>query len=93
MSDTLSMPRRGFLRHGLTGTTLKLMALVLMLLDHIHYFFEFTVPSRCGFPRRGGSQPPCFYSVPWKGLPIPMTGGAISGASGLFLPGWGCSCS
>lgn len=29
-------------RRGLSGTTLKLFALVLMLMDHIHYFFEFT---------------------------------------------------
>lgn len=29
-------------RPGLDGTTLKLIALGLMLLDHIHYFFEFT---------------------------------------------------
>ena len=27
---------------GLTGTALKTIALVLMLMDHIHYFFEFT---------------------------------------------------
>ena len=42
MSDSLSIPRSRFLRYGLSSTTLKLMALVLMLLDHIHYFFEFT---------------------------------------------------
>ena len=29
-------------RTGLSGTALKTIALVLMLLDHIHYFFEFT---------------------------------------------------
>ena len=27
---------------GLTGTALKTIALVLMVMDHIHYFFEFT---------------------------------------------------
>lgn len=27
---------------GMTGTAIKLLALLLMLLDHIHYFFEFT---------------------------------------------------
>ena len=27
---------------GLSGTALKTIALVLMLMDHIHYFFEFT---------------------------------------------------
>lgn len=29
-------------RTGLSGTALKTIALVLMVLDHIHYFFEFT---------------------------------------------------
>ncbi len=29
-------------RAGLSGTALKTIALVLMVLDHIHYFFEFT---------------------------------------------------
>ena len=29
-------------QNGLSGTALKTIALVLMLLDHIHYFFEFT---------------------------------------------------
>ena len=30
------------LKNGLDGTRLKTIALVLMVLDHIHYFFEFT---------------------------------------------------
>lgn len=29
-------------KNGLSGTALKTIALVLMLLDHIHYFFAFT---------------------------------------------------
>ena len=29
-------------KSGLTGTALKTIALVLMVMDHIHYFFEFT---------------------------------------------------
>ena len=29
-------------KFGLTGTALKTIALVLMVMDHIHYFFEFT---------------------------------------------------
>ena len=28
-------------KFGLTGTALKTIALVLMVMDHIHYFFEF----------------------------------------------------
>ena len=34
---------------GLSGTALKTIALVLMLMDHIHYFFEFT---GCNLVRR-----------------------------------------
>lgn len=30
------------MKKGLDGTRLKTVALVLMVLDHIHYFFEFT---------------------------------------------------
>ena len=30
------------MKKGLDGTQLKTVALVLMVLDHIHYFFEFT---------------------------------------------------
>ena len=38
MQDSLLSARRA----GFSGTALKSIALVLMLLDHIHYFFEFT---------------------------------------------------
>ncbi len=31
-----------FLKEGLSGTELKTIALILMILDHIHYFFSFT---------------------------------------------------
>jgi hypothetical protein len=30
------------IRKGLTGFDLKYLALIFMVLDHIHYFFEFT---------------------------------------------------
>lgn len=68
MSDTLSMPRRGFLRHGLTGTTLKLMALVLMLLDHIHYFFEFTGAIPLWFSMAGRLSAPLFLFCTVEGF-------------------------
>lgn len=68
MSDTLSMPRRGFLRHGLTGTTLKLMALVLMLLDHIHYFFEFTGAIPLWFSTAGRLSAPLFLFCTVEGF-------------------------
>lgn len=37
-----SLPRAGRAQAGLSGTTLKVLALVLMVMDHIHYFFGFT---------------------------------------------------
>ena len=40
METTASLARPGF--QGLSGTALKLIALGLMVLDHIHYFFEYT---------------------------------------------------
>ncbi|MBR5637068.1 MAG: hypothetical protein IKW81_09090 [Pseudobutyrivibrio sp.] len=33
---------KNLLKNGLTGFDLKYMALIFMVLDHIHYFFEFT---------------------------------------------------
>lgn len=41
-ASSLSLPRAGQSRAGVSGTTLKLLALALMVLDHIHYFFGFT---------------------------------------------------
>ena len=40
MESTASLSRPGF--RGLSGTALKAIALALMVLDHIHYFFEYT---------------------------------------------------
>lgn len=93
MSDTLSMPRRGFLRHGLTGTTLKLMALVLMLLDHIHYFFEFTGAIPLWFSMAGRLSAPLFLFCTVEGFAHTHDRRRYFRRSGLFLPGWGCSCS
>ena len=39
MKGVIIMTKQKF---GLTGTALKTIALVLMVMDHIHYFFEFT---------------------------------------------------
>lgn len=33
---------KNLLKNGLTGFELKYLALVFMVLDHIHYFFQFT---------------------------------------------------
>jgi len=51
-------------KFGLTDTALKTIALVLMVMDHIHYFFEFTgvVPewfsmlARLSAPRAGRAR-------------------------------------
>ena len=40
--SSASLPRAGRAQAGLSDTTLKVLALVLMVMDHIHYFFGFT---------------------------------------------------
>ena len=73
----MSLPKTRF-----SCTTLKSIALVLMLLDHIHYFFAFTgvVPEL--FVCWGVSVRRCFCFVQWRALPIPMTESAIFCAFG-----------
>ena len=51
------------LRRGLTTAQLKWIALVLMVLDHIHYFFEFTGAVPLCFRSWGGFLPGCFCSA------------------------------
>ena len=41
-ASSVSLPRAGRTAAGLSGTTLKVLALALMVMDHIHYFFGFT---------------------------------------------------
>ena len=74
-------------KKGLDGTQLKTIALVLMVLDHIHYFFEFTGCIPTVFSMLGGSVRRCFCSARWRALPTPMTARGILSASGpLALP-------
>ena len=40
--SSASLPRTGRTAAGLSGTVLKVLALALMVMDHIHYFFGFT---------------------------------------------------
>ena len=56
------------LRRGLTTAQLKWIALVLMVLDHIHYFFEFTgaVPL-FGFRSWGALSARLFSVLPDRG--------------------------
>lgn len=63
MSRTLCPPRR-----GLSGTTLKLMALALMLLDHIHYFFAFTGAVPLWFSQAGRLAAPLFLFCTVEGF-------------------------
>ena len=71
----MSLPKTRF-----SCTTLKSIALVLMLLDHIHYFCIY----RCGAGavQYAGASPVrrCFCFVQWRALPIPMTESAIFSA-------------
>ena len=62
-------------RQGITQNGLKLLALSLMLLDHIYYFFGFT-----------GAIPLVFTW--WRAGPIPAAKRAISCASGCWGQAW-----
>ena len=75
-------------KKGLDGTQLKTIALVLMVLDHIHYFFEFTGWSPPCSVCWGGSVRRCSCSARWRALPTPMTAGGILSASGLSVQPW-----
>ena len=59
MKGVIIMTKQKF---GLTGTALKTIALVLMVMDHIHYFFEFTgvVPEWFSMLARLSMFPTCF---------------------------------
>ena len=66
-------------KKGFTDFQLKWIALVLMVMDHIHYFFEFT-----------GKIPECFCFACWKVSNIPGTVKNIFSGY-MSLPwGWGC---
>lgn len=55
-------------RAGLSGTALKLIALALMLLDHIHYFFEFTGAVPLWFSMLGRLSAPLFLFCTVEGF-------------------------
>lgn len=54
------MIAKSLLKKGLDGTTLKLIALILMVVDHIHYFFEFTGMVPIWFTMLGRLSAPLF---------------------------------
>ena len=63
---------------GLSETGLKWIALVTMVLDHIHYFFSFTgcVPEWFSMVGRLGA--PCSCSAWWRASPTPTAGSGTS---------------
>ena len=75
-------------KKGLDGTQLKTIALVLMVLDHIHYFFEFTGCIPTVFNMLGRLSAPLFCSARWRALPTPMTVSGILSASGPLVQPW-----
>ena len=56
------------LKNGLDGTQLKTIALVLMVLDHIHYFFEFTGCIPTVFSMLGRLSAPLFLFCTVEGF-------------------------
>lgn len=73
---------------GLSGTALKTIALVLMLMDHIHYFLSLPDASRNGSACWRACRHHCFCSARWKALPIRMTASGISSVSGASVRAW-----
>ena len=69
-------------RQGITQNGLKLLALCLMLLDHIYYFFGFTGAIPLVFTWLGR------LSAWWRAGPIPAAKRAISCASGCWGQAW-----
>ena len=61
-------PRALSARPGLSGTALKTIALVLMVLDHIHYFFEFTGLVPLWFTQLGRLSAPLFLFCTVEGF-------------------------
>src|SRR5699024_1173232 len=55
-----TMQQAGAASRGLSGTALKLVALVCMVLDHIHYFFAFTGAVPVWFSMAGRLAAPLF---------------------------------
>ena len=75
-------------KFGLTGTALKTIALVLMVMDHIHCFFEFTGVVPEWFSMLARLSAPLFLFCTVEGFPTPMTAGATFCASGPSVLRW-----
>mgnify|MGYP000037243789 CR=1 FL=1 len=66
----------------------KPFALVLMLMDHIHYFFEFTGCIPEWFSMLARLSAPLFLFCTVEALPIRMTASGISSVSGASVRAW-----
>ena len=80
-------------KRGISGTGLKWIALVTMVLDHIHYFFGFTGAVPEWFSMVGRVSAPLFLFCLVEGLPTPMIGVGTFCVSGAFPPEWVCCSS
>lgn len=77
-------------KKGFTDFQLKWIALVLMVMDHIHYFSSLQVRYRNGFPCWADYRLRCFCFACWKVSNIPGTVKNIFSGY-MSLPwGWGC---
>ena len=76
---------------GLSSTALKEIALALMLLDHIHYFFAFTGAVPEWFSMLGRVSAPLFLFCTVEGFAHTRDRNArpTCCASGRWGPGWG----
>ena len=73
---------------GLSGLDLKCLAMVLMVLDHLHYFFEFTGRIPLFFPNWAAYPAGCFCSAPRRALRTPPTASVISYAVMVLRRPW-----
>lgn len=75
-------------RSGLSSTALKGIALVLMVLDHIHYFFEFTGVIPLWFSLAGRLSAPLFLFCTVEGFAHTQDRRRYFCVSGASLPEW-----
>lgn len=78
-------------KRGLDGTVLKTIALVLMVMDHIHYFFEFTGLVPEWFSMLGRLSAPLFLFCAVEGFAHTHDRKRYFCACGALVPGWGPS--
>ena len=73
---------------GLSGFDLKCLAMILMVLDHIHYFFDFTGRIPLFFFSLASCPAGCFCSVQSKASRTPPIAGGMFCAAAALRRGW-----